>query len=464
MADKKTQKPVFSRQPQTHRPSPSRPVYDYDQATRSSGRHTQPSRPVYDYHRQEETRSRQEPSRPVYDYDRATGSAPRPSPSRPAYDYQSPASERPKAREPAPFVNEVDDAARRRTRTAQAASPPLPRNGRPAGGISSSSNRGQQSPRGAVRQREWHATPQQEVPLKPRAPLYDQQADQRAARQGTVPPRKKVAKRTARKKKQELTPGQARRRRRIRYLLAGIFVTAALAAGVVVSAAALFKIKTVSVQQPEGGTAYTDDQIVAAFGQPVGENMFGFSPDDSAASILQALPYLETVEIQRRLPDTVIIEVTPAVEYCAVSSDAGWVVCSSSLKVLRIDSAAPEGLIQVQGAVADAPSPGQPLVLTEPDKLGAMQQVLSKAQAQGLTPITEINVSDLYEISFLYDSRIRIVLGTVNDLDYKINWAWRLVTPGQTEDGLTEEDRGTLDVSSRNEDGRGQAIWRSGSL
>ena len=97
-------------------------------------------------------------------------------------------------------------------------------------------------------------------------------------------------------------------------------------------------------------------------------------------------------------------------EYCAVSSDAGWVVCSSSLKVLRIDSAAPEGLIQVQGAVADAPSPGQPLVLTEPDKLGAMQQVLSKAQAQGLTPITEINVSDLYEISFLYDSRIRICL------------------------------------------------------
>ncbi len=465
MPDRKENKPVFSRQAQTRRPSPSRPVYDYE---RQGGTRQAPSRPVYDYDHSAGSAARQTPARPVYDYDRATGSTSRRAPSRPVYDYQSPASERPVVREPAPFVNEVDDAARRKAQI----SGTHPQNTTPKGASHSTARSMPRAPeqRAArtvqknMRQREWHATPQQEVPLKPRAPLYDQQADVRRTAQTKQKGRAKNVRRAARKKKRELTPGQARRRRRMRFLLAGMFVTAALAVGVVFSAAALFKIKTVSVQQPEGGTAYTDDQIVAAFGQPVGENMFGFSPAESEQSLLEALPYLETVDIQRRLPDTVVIEVTPAVEYCAVSGESGWAICSTSFKVLRIESEAPEGLIQVQGATAQSPSPGQPLVLTEADKLNALEQILSKAQTQGLVPISEINVSDLYEISFLYDGRIRIVLGTINDLDYKLDWAWRLVIPGQTEDGLTEEDRGTLDVSSRNEDGRGQAIWRSGSL
>ena len=88
----------------------------------------------------------------------------------------------------------------------------------------------------------------------------------------------------------------------------------------------------------------------------------------------------------------------------------------------------------------------------------------SKAQAQGLGPISEVDLTNTLELSFLYQDRIRIVLGTTNDLDYKIKWAWEMVTPGQTSDSLGEEERGTLDVSSRGEDGLGRARWRAGVL
>ena len=93
-----------------------------------------------------------------------------------------------------------------------------------------------------------------------------------------------------------------------------------------------------------------------------------------------------------------------------------------------------------------------------------MQTVLSKAQAQGLGPISEVDLTNTLELSFLYQDRIRIVLGTTNDLDYKIKWAWEMVTPGQTSDSLGEEERGTLDVNSRGEDGLGRARWRAGVL
>jgi len=87
-----------------------------------------------------------------------------------------------------------------------------------------------------------------------------------------------------------------------------------------------------------------------------------------------------------------------------------------------------------------------------------------RAQAQGLGPISEVDLTNTLELSFLYQDRIRIVLGTTNDLDYKIKWAWEMVTPGQTSDSLGEEERGTLDVSSRGEDGLGRARWRAGVL
>ncbi len=170
------------------------------------------------------------------------------------------------------------------------------------------------------------------------------------------------------------------------------------------------------------------------------------------------------MEIKRRLPDTVVITATPAVETYTVESAAGWAVLSQSYKVLRVDAEAPAGLVRIDGAQADAPAPGQPVKFTEEDKLSVLQTVLSKAQAQGLGPISEVDLTNTLELSFLYQDRIRIVLGTTNDLDYKIKWAWEMVTPGQTSDSLGEEERGTLDVSSRGEDGLGRARWRAGVL
>ena len=85
--------------------------------------------------------------------------------------------------------------------------------------------------------------------------------------------------------------------------------------------------------------------------------------------------------------------------------------------------------------------PRRPVKFTEEDKLSVLQTVLSKAQAQGLGPISEVDLTNTLELSFLYQDRIRIVLGTTNDLDYKIKWAWEMVTPGQTSDSLGEEER-----------------------
>ncbi len=303
-------------------------------------------------------------------------------------------------------------------------------------------------------------------PARPPAARVPQNGKPQRPAQGArpMPPKRKKRKRSKRPPKMPLTPRQLRRRRIRRGILVGVLVAVLLGGGLWASAAVLFKISAVTIETPQGEVAYDASQITAAFGHAQGENLFGFNIQETQQNIAAALPYLETVEIRRRLPDTVLIVVTPAVEASVVESASGWAVLSQSYKVLRLDSAPPENLIRINGAQAEAPVPGQPVQLSEEDKLPLLQNLLEKAAAQGFVAIDEIDLSNTLELSFLYEGRIRIVLGTANDLDYKLKWAWRMVTPGETSDSLGESERGTLDVSERGEDGLGRARWRAGVL
>lgn len=77
---------------------------------------------------------------------------------------------------------------------------------------------------------------------------------------------------------------------------------------------------------------------------PVGENMFQFSAAQKEKSMVVSLPYLERVEIRRRLPSTLVIRVEPAVETWCAQSDSGWLTLSDGLQDMAIGETQPEGL------------------------------------------------------------------------------------------------------------------------
>lgn len=425
-------KPVYPKQETPRRPKPARPVYPPGVSRQRAGHGPAGGRMIFDY-------------------DKETAPARGASPGQSA----------------APFVN---------------TQPPLPACGEPRGETRRPAPGTPPAPRPAHRR----PAPEAEAP-RPAPPAFPERtgASQNAAGQGrhrsaphgdgasqnaagrgrpARPPQGKHPPKRPKKRPAPLTPGQLRRRRRRRAAVAGVLATVLLAVGLWVSAMVLFKISAITVETPEGDVAYDSGQITAAFGHEPGENLFGFSAEEAQQNLAAALPYLEKVEIRRRLPDTVVITVTPAVEGSVVESASGWAVLSQSYKVLRLEAEPPAGLVRVDGAQADAPSPGQPVKLTEEDKLPLLRTLLEKTAEQGLVPVSEIDLTNTLELSFLYQGRIRIVLGTSNDLDYKLKWAWRMVTPGETSDSLGEEERGTLDVSARGEDGLGRARWRAGVL
>ncbi|MBQ4647822.1 MAG: FtsQ-type POTRA domain-containing protein [Clostridia bacterium] len=68
----------------------------------------------------------------------------------------------------------------------------------------------------------------------------------------------------------------------------------------------LFKIETVEVK---GLTGYSKDEIIAAFGVKKGENLYSFSASEIEKKLVTELPYINSVEIERDLPSTVVIHV-----------------------------------------------------------------------------------------------------------------------------------------------------------
>lgn len=438
---------VYPKQEQPRRPKPTRPVYPPDAGTQRAPRRPAEGRVIFDYEK--------ETARTAAPNARAGQTAapfvnlapPGPAGTPPVQNGFAAGAGRPeRARREEAAPKEAGfavppDGGRTRAQRPQEARHPAPPPERP----------NQTPPNRTPSNR----TPQHAAPPAGKRPQRPQQAMQKKK-----PPKKRPPKQPP----HPLTPRQLQRRRRRRAALAGLLAVILLGIGLWASATVLFKISEIVVETPEGDVAYDTSRITEAFGHVQGENLFGFQAKETQQNMAAALPYLENVRIRRRLPDTVIIAVTPATEASVVESASGWAVLSQSYKVLRLEAEPPEGLVRINGVQAEAPTPGQPLRLTEEDKLPLLKTLLEKTAAQGLAPIDEIDLSNTLELSFLYQGRIRIVLGTSNDLDYKLKWAWRMVTPGETSDSLSESDRGTLDVSARGEDGLGRARWRAGIL
>ena len=77
----------------------------------------------------------------------------------------------------------------------------------------------------------------------------------------------------------------------------------------------------------------------------------------------------------------------------------------------------------------------------------ALRTLRSKLEEYGLSQdVTRLEVADTEQLAFLYQDRISVLLGTLNDLDYKLDRA-RYVPTNADGKGCGPTDTGRLDFS-----------------
>jgi len=257
--------------------------------------------------------------------------------------------------------------------------------------------------------------------------------------------------------------GQRSRRRRksytLHYLLLFVFC---IVLGVTLCTNVLFKVNTIQVKN---NSYYSSEEIITRSGIKKEDKLFGINTGYIEGMLEDRFPYIQSVNIKRQLPATVVIELVEESPMGAAYTADGYAIVSESGKVLKTKVNAPPEEIPVLLGLEDMTyTVGSYLYeLTEENgkntrviasKVQLIQEFTAKAAEYGLTELTYISISDSEEIEVLYDGRILMDFGGEIDLEKKLNFVKTVLDKGIADNhplsGYNNDNfEGTIDITNR---------------
>ena len=203
-----------------------------------------------------------------------------------------------------------------------------------------------------------------------------------------------------------------------------------------------FRVSTIEVV---GAEKYTVEQILAVSGIETGDNLFFIDEDKVVGNIQENLPYLSEVVIEKTMPDAVKITVIESRSMAVIRYDSEWWVIDQTGRVLeKTDNLGASGKIKVSGLTVAALGIGETIVPEEDDqtKFKYLTDVLCAVEGAGIAgDITTLDVSNIANISFEYNERFTVILGSGEDVEKKIARVLSVI------EQLSDSDVGRIDVS-----------------
>lgn len=255
-------------------------------------------------------------------------------------------------------------------------------------------------------------------------------------------------------------------------LIMQLTVIMAVVMALVLGLSIFFKVEKITVS---GCDAYSAWTIREASGIEEGDNLMTFSRAKASARIRAELPYVESVRIGIKLPNTVNIEITEIdVVYAIQCQDNIWWLITSDGQVMeQSDNTAIDNYTRIDGVklrspivgenahafenvVADATQPedateqtlpgGAPMpesiAVTGQQRLSAALQIMKSLELNDIVgEVSEIRVEELGKIVLWYGTRYEVTLGDTSNLDYKIASMKAAIAE------LSDYETGYLDVS-----------------
>ncbi len=232
-----------------------------------------------------------------------------------------------------------------------------------------------------------------------------------------------------------------RRRRRGRYaFLWKLFGFLVAAAAMVAAVTLFFRMDHIVVS---GNERYSEQEVLAASGLSTGGNLYFLNKYDVKEAIFAQLPYVEEVKINRKLPDTLLIELRECKAVAGIAADESVWLISDQGKLLEQTDAPPEGCPRVKGVELIDPTPSKPMNLGEEGAYrGGVALTLLRAAADRnmRDKIGEIDLSDDTALSFTYLGRFAVRFPWTADVDYKLESLSTVV------EYLEENETGRIDL------------------
>lgn len=230
-----------------------------------------------------------------------------------------------------------------------------------------------------------------------------------------------------------------RRRRRGSFgFLYKLLSTLAICAVVVAALTLFFRVDTIEVT---GTQRYTAQEIIDASGVDTGDNLFLLNKYNVDQNIRSVLPYVQELRINRRLPDTLVIQVEECGTPLAVVQDgSAWLVSPAGKIVEQVEASAAENYAVIDGCELLAPSVGTSLALAT--EYASQQQSLldllaALEEAGLLDQVDAIHLDDLSILRMDYAGRFVVELPYGADYAYKLRFLTAILEKGAIQDNQT---------------------------
>ena len=230
-----------------------------------------------------------------------------------------------------------------------------------------------------------------------------------------------------------------RRRGRLAFLLK-LFAFAVAVVAMLWAVALFFRMDHIAVS---GNERYSGAEVLAASGLQTGGNLYFLNKFDVKEAIFEQLPYVETVRINRKLPDTLLIEVSECKAAAAVQSENGLWLISDYGKLLETAETPPLGCPTIIGAEPVEPRVTETVNLGEEAayRLSVVLTLLQESEKRGMREkIGEIDLGDDAALSFTYLGRFTVRQPWTADITYKLE------SLGTVVDYLENNETGRIDL------------------
>lgn len=232
-----------------------------------------------------------------------------------------------------------------------------------------------------------------------------------------------------------------RRRRRGRFSFLLKLLGFLIAVAAVVGAVTLFfRMDHIIVS---GNERYSDQEILNASGLETGSNLYFLNKFSVKERIFAQLPYVEEVRINRKLPDTLLIEVRECRAVAGVESENGVWLISDQGKLLEETETPPDGCPRITGVPLLEPAASLKMNFGEEAeyRAGVVLTLLREAEERNMREkIVSINMSDDTAIELAYLYRFTVRFPWTADVGYKLESLATVV------DYLENNEMGRIDL------------------
>lgn len=209
-----------------------------------------------------------------------------------------------------------------------------------------------------------------------------------------------------------------------------VMLIMALCTLVVLSLTVFFPIEKIIVT---GSSVYTAEALEKASGVAKGDNLFTASKARIENKLKKDLPYVESVKLERQIPDTLKIIVTDAEEFACYLVGNKYYLVSESGWVLAETAALPEQIMTVTGLNADC-KVGSEAIFKDETQNELISRITELCDGEDIL-INALDISNTVSVKLSVEDRFEVEIGNVNNIEEKIKHLGGMIEEIQEDQG-----------------------------